>query len=57
MRFPKIKPSGKDGFGNANQSLNFKAKLKLVVVQLACYGLIPLVIADWIIQAGGMNHD
>ena len=56
MKSPKTKPSGKDGFSNANQNLNFKAKLKEVIVQIACYGLIPLAMADWIIQVGGMNH-
>ncbi len=57
MKSPKTKPSGKDGFSNANQNLNFKAKLKEVIVQIACYGLIPLAMADWMIQVGGMNHD
>ena len=50
------KPLAK-GLITTADSLNSKAKLKEVIVQIACYGLIPLAMADWIIQVGGMNHD
>jgi len=55
---PQIKkPSGGLGLVTTTNTHNFKAKLKEVIVQIACYGLIPLAMADWIIQVGGMNHD
>lgn len=38
-------------------SRNFKVKLKQFVVQMACYGLIPLAITDWLIATGGLNND
>ena len=55
---PQIKkPSGGLGLVTTTNTHNFKAKLKEVIVQIACYGLIPLAMADWMIQVGGMNHD
>ena len=56
MKSPIKKPLAK-GLVTTTYSFNFKAKLKEVIVQIACYGLIPLAMADWIIQVGGMNHD
>ena len=57
MTSQKRKPSCEDGLGNAISSLNFKTKLKQVVVQMACYGLIPLDFADWLISVGGLSDE
>ena len=55
---PQIKkPSGGLGLVTSTNSFNFKAKLKQVVVQLACYGLIPLSLADWLISVGGLSDE
>ncbi|MEI6613092.1 hypothetical protein [Polynucleobacter sp.] len=37
--------------------LNFKAKAKKVVVCLACYGVIPMALADWLLRVGGLAHE
>lgn len=50
------KPLAK-GLITTTGSLNFKSKLKQVVVQLACYGFIPITLADWLIQSGGLTHE
>lgn len=47
------KPLAK-GLITTADSLNSKAKLKEVIVQIACYGLIPLSLADWLISVGGL---
>jgi len=58
MMRPQIKkPSGGLGLVTKSNSLNFKAKLKQVVVQLACYGLIPLSLAEWFISVGGLSDE
>jgi hypothetical protein len=55
---PQIKkPSGGLGLVTTTNNFNFKAKLKQVVVQLACYGLIPLGLADWLISVGGLSDE
>jgi len=56
MRNPIKKPLAK-GLVTTADRLNFKSKIKQVVVQMACYGLIPLFIADWIISVGGMSDE
>ena len=48
---PIKKPAG-TGLVTTSDSLNFKAKLKQFVAQMACYGLLPLAIADWLIASG-----
>ena len=50
------KPLAK-GLVTTTDSLNFKSKLKKVVVQLACYGFIPIALADWLLQSGGLTHE
>ena len=54
---PIKKPSGGLGLVTTTDSLNFKSKLKQVVVQLACRGLISFDLADWLIQEGGLTHE
>ena len=50
------KPAG-TGLVTTSHSFNFKAKLKQVVVQMACYGLLPLAIVDWLIASGGLSDE
>lgn len=57
MKSSKIKPSGKDGFGDAIYRFNFKSKIKNAIVKSALYGLIPFALADWLIQSGGLTHE
>ena len=55
---PQIKkPSGGLGLVTTTNTHNFKAKLKEVIVQIACYGLIPLSLADWLISVGGLSDE
>ena len=35
----------------------FKSKIKQLIVLAACWGLLPLSTADWLIQSGGMRND
>jgi len=53
---PIKKPAG-TGLVTTSGSLNFKAKLKQFVVHMACYGLLPLAMADWLIASGGLNNE
>jgi hypothetical protein len=53
---PQIKKPLAKGLITAADSLNFKSKIKNAIVKFACHGFIPIALADWIIQAGGMNH-
>ena len=34
-----------------------EAKAKKVVVCLACYGVIPIALADWLLRVGGLAHE
>ena len=36
---------------------NFKTKAKQVIVRLACWGLIPMGLADWLLRVGGLAHE
>ena len=56
MGNPIKKPSGGLGLVTTSYKLNFKSKIKNAIVNFACYGFIPIALADWIIQVGGMNH-
>ena len=51
------KPSGGLGLVTTTNTSNFKTKLKQVIVHMACYGLIPYAVADWLIQSGGLTHE
>lgn len=53
----QIKKPVATGLVTTSDSLNFKAKLKQFLVQPACYGLLLLVIADWLIILGGLNNE
>ena len=50
------KATGKVALVNPDK-LNFKAKAKKVVVCLACYGVIPIALADWLLRVGGLAHE
>jgi hypothetical protein len=50
------KPLAK-GLITAADNHYFKAKLKQVVAQMACYGLIQLAINDWFISTGGSGDE
>ena len=53
---PIKKPAG-TGLVTTSHSLYFKAKIKQVVVLLACYGLLTLAMADWVIASKGLNDE
>jgi hypothetical protein len=57
MGTPINKPSGKLGLVTTTQSFNFKSKIKNAIVKFACFGLIPIALADWLIQSGGLTHE
>jgi len=56
MNKPIKKPVGKTGLVNQEQT-NFKTKVKQVIVRLACFGLIPMALADWLLRVGGLVHE
>lgn len=37
--------------------VNSKTKAKQVIVRLACYGLIPMALADWLLRVGGLANE
>ena len=48
------------GLTNASDSANdtpIRARLKALIVCAACWGLLPIDLADFLIQRGGLNHD
>ena len=47
----------KDELVNSIRYICTKSKIKNAIVNLACYGLIPFALADWLIQSGGLTHE
>lgn len=39
------------------ERFNFKSKTKQVIVRLACCGLMPMALADWLLRVGGLEHE
>jgi hypothetical protein len=56
MNKPIKKATGKVALVKPDQ-VNFKTKVKQVIVRLACYGLIPMALADWLLRVGGLAHE
>ena len=56
MKSPIKKPMAMGLITTADR-FNFKSKIKIAIVRLACYGLIPIALADWLIQSGGLTHE
>ena len=56
MSKPIKKATGKVALVNPNK-LNFKTKSKQVIVRLACWGLIPMALADWLLKVGGLAYE
>jgi hypothetical protein len=55
MRSPIKKPLAK---GLVKQErFNFKTKSKQAIVYLACWGVIPMPFADWLLKIGGLRHE
>lgn len=50
------KATGKVALVKLDQ-VNFKTKVKQVIVRLACFGLIPMALADWLLRVGGLAHE
>jgi hypothetical protein len=50
------KATGKVALVKPNQ-MYFKTKTKQAIVRLACYGLIPMALADWLLRVGGLAHE
>ena len=50
------KATGKVALVNPDK-LNFKTKSKQAIVRLACYGLIPMALADWLLRVGGLANE
>ena len=38
-------------------SRHFRQRIKRIIVWMAVWGLIPLRVAEWLIQHGGLAHD
>jgi hypothetical protein len=55
MRTSIKKPLAK-GLVKQEQS-NFKTKSKKTIVYLACWGVIPIPLADWLLRIGGLRHE
>jgi hypothetical protein len=36
---------------------NARRRIKNSIIKLALWGLIPIKLADWLIQRGGLSHD
>ena len=56
MNKPIKKATGKVALVKPDQ-VNSKTKAKQVIVRLACYGLIPMTLADWLLRVGGLAHE
>jgi hypothetical protein len=56
VKTPIKKPLAK-GLVQPTNNRNLKSILKQMVVKLACYGVIPTALADWIIQAWRLSHE
>ena len=56
MNKPIKKATGKVALVNLDK-LNFKTKIKQVIVFLACLRLIPIGLASWLISIGGLKHE
>jgi hypothetical protein len=56
MNKPIKKATGKVALVNPN-NVNSKTKAKQVIVRLACWGLIPMALADWLLRVGGLAHE
>ncbi len=56
MNKPIKKATGKVALVKPD-SCNFKAKAKQAVVCLACYGVIPMALADWLLRIGGLANE
>jgi len=56
MDKPIKKPVGETGLVKQEQ-MNSKTKAKQVIVRLACYGLIPMALADWLLRVGGLANE
>jgi hypothetical protein len=39
------------------QQLNFKSKLKQIIILLACWNVVPMFLADWLIKVWGLKHE
>ena len=50
------KATGKVALVKPDQ-VNFKTKVKQVIVRLACFGFIPMALADWLLRVGGLVHE
>ena len=35
----------------------FRQRIKRIIVWMAVWGLIPVWVAEWLIQRGGLTHD
>ena len=42
---------------NLISSRYFRQRIKRIIVWMAVWGLIPLRVAEWLIQHGGLAHD
>lgn len=56
MNKPIKKATRKVALVKPNQ-VNFKTKVKQVIVRLACFGLIPMELANWLLRVGGLVHE
>lgn len=56
MNKPIKKATGKVALVNPDK-LNFKTKSKQTIVRLACWGVIPMPLADWLLRIGGLRHE
>jgi len=39
------------------QHLNFKSKLKQIIILLACWNVLPMFLADLLIKVWGLKHE
>jgi hypothetical protein len=56
MNKPIKKATGKVALVKPDQ-VNSKTKAKQVIVRLACYGLIPMALADWLLRVMRLSHE
>jgi hypothetical protein len=56
MNKPIKKATGEVALVTPNHT-NFKTNSKQVIVRLACWGIIPMGLADWLIKVGGLTHE
>lgn len=56
-RQPGVETAYKTDIGNDTQARGIKQYAKRLIVWLACWQILPIPFATWLIQRGGLRHE